>query len=69
MRIFIMKYKKNKTIKAVVEKTLTEALKRARWMEKNTLFINAYTIKELLVNPDIWKQPKYQVDHKVNRVK
>ena len=58
MRIFIMKHKKYKTTKAIVDKTLTEALTRARWMEKNTIFINAYTINELLINPDIWEQPK-----------
>jgi len=53
-----MKHKKYKTTKAIVDKTLTEALTRARWMEKNTIFINAYTINELLINPDIWEQPK-----------
>ena len=58
MRIFIMKHKKYKTTKAVVDKTLTEALTRARWMEKNIIFVNAYTINELLINPDIWKQSK-----------
>ena len=52
-----MQHKRSKIKKAVVDKTLTEALTRARWMEKNTIFINAYTINELLINPDIWRQP------------
>jgi len=52
-----MQHKRSKIKKAIVDKTLTEALTRARWMEKNTIFINAYTINELLINPNIWRQP------------
>ena len=68
MRIFIMQHKRSKIKKAIVDKTLTEALTRARWMEKNTIFINAYTINELLINPNIWKQPKPTTPNRIKTI-
>ena len=58
MRIFLMQHKRSGTRKAVVEKSYGEAVLRARWKEHNVLLLNTYTIDELLINPDIWKQPK-----------
>ena len=66
MRLFIMQHKRSGIRKAVVEKSYGEAIQRARWKEHNVLLLNSYTIDELLINPDIWRQP---IPTTLNRIK
>ena len=60
-----MQHKRSGTRKAVVEKSYGEAVLRARWKEHNVLLLNSYTIDELLINPDIWKQPKQTTPNRI----
>jgi len=69
MKLFILVHKKYGTKIAVIDRTYAEALARVRWEDHNVIRVETHLIDKFLTNEEVWKQPKYQVNHKVNRTK